>query len=398
MWKLMQERAEQGEKERSDTVQESAPKPHRRESILSSSSLTSVRSAKLDLIEKRQSVHLDRENSKKVSFERAADVPPSESEDDSHETPTIKFSQRTVYSSLKTTDAAALQDESSSANGNAETVQEKVAGKGDDARNGEDAGEILDGEEEEAMTEEDAAERQIQMRWRLICVLRMMYPSQKIVQVARQLGRKRITSEAQATILECLTDETFKKSPLGSAYCARVLKLVIMGAEADLCEVSDELHEEHYKYIVSPQTDSGVIQSDLNQPITLEWYHKTYAYLPLKPQDAVMQADTPEKVLRYGLRKPRVHKRQSKSLPGSPCSPWNTGLPTSVAADSATISMRTSPNFFSGGTGCHEWDAGFFLGEIALSWPGLFGGRSVLELGAGAGLAAVAMSRAPTPP
>lgn len=191
----MQERAEQGEKERSEIVQESAQKPDRR-------SLTSVRSAKLDLIEKSQSLHLDRENSKKFSFEQAADVPPSESEDDSHETPTTNFSQRTVYSSLETTDAAALQDESCSVNGNAETVQEKVAGKGDDARNGEDAGEILEWEEEEGMTEEDAAERQVQMRWRLICVLRMMYPSQKIVEVARQLGRKRITSEAQAAILE----------------------------------------------------------------------------------------------------------------------------------------------------------------------------------------------------
>jgi hypothetical protein len=113
-----------------------------------------------------------------------------------------------------------------------------------------------------------------------------------------------------------------------------------------------------------------VIQSDLNQPITLEWYHKTYAYLPLKPQDAVMQADTPEKVLRYGLRKPRIHKRQSKS---SPCSPWNTGLPTSVAADSATISMRTSPNFFSGGTGCHEWVRTSF--PVSPQWNCLVAGK-----------------------
>lgn len=44
---------------------------------------------------------------------------------------------------------------------------------------------------------------------------------------------------------------------------------------------------------------------------------------------------------------------------------------------------------FEGSTGCHEWEAGFFLGELLLGQPDLVIGRAVLELGCGSGLVGV---------
>ncbi len=59
-----------------------------------------------------------------------------------------------------------------------------------------------------------------------------------------------------------------------------------------------------------------------------------------------------------------------------------------------TLTVRCSVNLLEGGTGCALWDAGFALAELALSSPHDFAGRRVLELGAGAGGAAVALARA----
>ncbi|KAL4447665.1 hypothetical protein ABPG75_004884 [Micractinium tetrahymenae] len=47
-----------------------------------------------------------------------------------------------------------------------------------------------------------------------------------------------------------------------------------------------------------------------------------------------------------------------------------------------------------GGTGCHEWEAGFFLAEWVLSHHELVAGRCCLEVGCGAGMVGVALHRA----
>ena len=39
-----------------------------------------------------------------------------------------------------------------------------------------------------------------------------------------------------------------------------------------------------------------------------------------------------------------------------------------------TITLRLATNLFEGGTGCHEWEAGFLLAEFVFSNPGLFQG------------------------
>jgi len=57
------------------------------------------------------------------------------------------------------------------------------------------------------------------------------------------------------------------------------------------------------------------------------------------------------------------------------------------------ITLSLSTNLFAGNTGAHEWTAGFKLAELAITEPGLVYNKTVLELGSGAGLAAVAMLR-----
>ena len=64
-----------------------------------------------------------------------------------------------------------------------------------------------------------------------------------------------------------------------------------------------------------------------------------------------------------------------------------------VLANRRTVSFRMHRNMFEGGTGCHEWHAGFYLAELAATHPKIFDGRTVLELGAGCGLAATVMAR-----
>ena len=41
---------------------------------------------------------------------------------------------------------------------------------------------------------------------------------------------------------------------------------------------------------------------------------------------------------------------------------------------SGIITLKLATNLFEGGTGCHEWEAGFLLAEFVLSNPGLFEG------------------------
>jgi len=57
------------------------------------------------------------------------------------------------------------------------------------------------------------------------------------------------------------------------------------------------------------------------------------------------------------------------------------------------ITLRVSRNLFAGNTGQHEWTAGFNLAELAINEPGMVYNKTVLELGSGAGLAAIAMLR-----
>lgn len=45
-----------------------------------------------------------------------------------------------------------------------------------------------------------------------------------------------------------------------------------------------------------------------------------------------------------------------------------------ASGQSGLITLKLATNLFEGGTGCHEWEAGFFLAEFVLSQPDIFKG------------------------
>ena len=57
------------------------------------------------------------------------------------------------------------------------------------------------------------------------------------------------------------------------------------------------------------------------------------------------------------------------------------------------MTLHLALNLFEGSTGCHEWEAGFFLAEFVLGNPEKFRGKRCCELGAGAGVVGVALHR-----
>lgn len=118
-------------------------------------------------------------------------------------------------------------------------------------------------------------------------------------------------------------------------------------AEADLAEVEDELAD-LYMLFSTRGCAQGLAQSAEG------WCYKTYAY------DA------------------------------------STGLTLDLrrgVGQSGLVTLKLATNLLEGGTGCHEWEAGFFLAEFVLSRPDIFKGSSCLELGCGAGVVGVALCR-----
>ena len=66
----------------------------------------------------------------------------------------------------------------------------------------------------------------------------------------------------------------------------------------------------------------------------------------------------------------------------------------SAASCLGAVHLRCSANLLAGSTGCAAWEAGLALAEATLSRPDVYACRRVLELGAGAGAATVALARA----
>lgn len=95
---------------------------------------------------------------------------------------------------------------------------------------------------------------------------------------------------------------------------------------------------------------------------------------------------------------------QPEADPDAAGSAWSHKVLSYAFADAASqrdasaclgaVALRCSANLLAGSTGCASWEAGLALAEAALSRPDLYACRSVLELGAGAGCASVALARA----
>jgi predicted nicotinamide N-methyase len=154
---------------------------------------------------------------------------------------------------------------------------------------------------------------------------------------------------AQDALHRCVTHPIATSHPPTKAYIARLLKLATIEAERGGQTLNDQLVGDlvQQTFLSShPDTDDG-------------WCNKTYAYGELLQGSDTDDDDTDGDVL----------------------------------ANRRTVSFRMHRNMFEGGTGCHEWHAGFYLAELAATHPKIFDGRTVLELGAGCGLAATVMAR-----
>ena len=154
---------------------------------------------------------------------------------------------------------------------------------------------------------------------------------------------------AQDALHRCVTHPIATSHPPTKAYIARLLKLATIEAERGGQTLNDQLVGDlvQQTFLSShPDTDDG-------------WCNKTYAYGELLQGSDTDDDDTDGDVL----------------------------------ANRRTVSFRMHRNMFEGGTGCHEWHAGFYLAELAATHPKIFDGRRVLELGAGCGLAATVMAR-----
>ena len=51
-----------------------------------------------------------------------------------------------------------------------------------------------------------------------------------------------------------------------------------------------------------------------------------------------------------------------------------------ASGQSGLVTLKLATNLFEGGTGCHEWEAGFFLAEFVLSRPDIFKGMLCTSL------------------
>lgn len=177
--------------------------------------------------------------------------------------------------------------------------------------------------------------------------LLQMAPTADVLENLRDEDPERgFGAKAQAALLRCLRHPLVVAHPPGRPYRERLLKLAALAAERDGLAVDDGLAEAHAEALCEQRTSD-------------QWCHKTFVL--------------------------DVHR---------PPPPRDVGM-----SSPALITARVSPNLFEGGTGCHEWAAGFFLAELIVSHGAeLFAGKRVAEIGPGVGVAATALAALTFPP
>ena len=151
-------------------------------------------------------------------------------------------------------------------------------------------------------------------------------------------------ANAQAALLRCLRHPVAIAHPPGRPYRERLLKLAALAAERDGLDVDDGLAEAHAEALCEPRTGD-------------QWCHKTFIL------DCLVA--------------PREETKKQQPV---------------------RITVRTHPNLFEGGTGCHEWAAGFALAELVASHAERFAKKRVVEIGPGVGVAAAALVKGVRPP
>ncbi|KAK9816480.1 hypothetical protein WJX72_000803 [[Myrmecia] bisecta] len=174
-------------------------------------------------------------------------------------------------------------------------------------------------------------------RWQLLCEYRQLQSPSQLIANAQRLGDGKLTTEAQHLLhTMCLNDPVSLRYSPGQHYCRRLMRAAILAAEAAKQELDNGLVDAYARCLTAPVAE----------------------------EPDALTGSTPDP-----CREP-VHE--------------TAGL----------ITMRVSRNMLAGGTGCHDWTGGFFLSQFVLSNPDLVAGKTCLELGCGAGLASICLSRA----
>ena len=182
--------------------------------------------------------------------------------------------------------------------------------------------------------------------------LLQMAPTADVLENLRDEDPERgFGAKAQAALLRCLRHPLVVAHPPGRPYRERLLKLAALAAERDGLAVDDGLAEAHAEALCEQRASD-------------QWCHKTF----------VLDVEPPRDV--------------------------GTSPAANVSSTSpALITARVSPNLFEGGTGCHEWAAGFLLAELVASHGAeLFAGKRVVEIGPGVGVAATTLAALTRPP
>ena len=198
---------------------------------------------------------------------------------------------------------------------------------------------------------------------RLRCGVRQREPAPQVVARARAAAGGALGRAAQEAVCASLAaDAALLAAGLcpDAAYCERVVKVLALAAEADGEFLCDRLVELQSGLLIA-----GALPAAAGSPPAEGWCVKTYA---------------------YGNRS-EVPQRGSSSTTTS------TRPSCSEGGGAPTVTLHLALNLFEGSTGCHEWEAGFFLAEFVLGNPEKFRGKRCCELGAGAGVVGVALHR-----
>lgn len=196
--------------------------------------------------------------------------------------------------------------------------------------------------------------------------LLQMAPTADVLENLRDEDPERgFGAKAQAALLRCLRHPLVVAHPPGRPYRERLLKLAALAAERDGLAVDDGLAEAHAEALCEQRTSD-------------QWCHKTFV---------------------LDVHRPPPPRDVGTSSAFSGANPDPRCRDAAMFRSPALITARVSPNLFEGGTGCHEWAAGFFLAELIVSHGAeLFAGKRVAEIGPGVGVAATALAALTRPP
>ncbi|PRW60868.1 methyltransferase family [Chlorella sorokiniana] len=217
--------------------------------------------------------------------------------------------------------------------------------------------------------------------------------------------------DAGQAILLALLQPAAPLLPPDAEHRRRLLRAVVLAAEADGQEVDEQLMQLYSECLLgapqpvedtadcepSSSSDSSV-QALLPPPPQPGWCYKAWCYAPaweapaasLAAVEALEQAVAKQHhawLAQHETAAQQGQQQQAGALPR---------CPPAAAGDGSRglLALHVSMNLLEGGTGCHEWEAGFYLSEWVLNKPTLVAGRVCLEIGCGAGMVGVALHRA----